>query len=226
MLRSTVYYFLLVLPAALLLLSGCGPAPETGHEGVIEMSEEDYQKWLSYSSDQGAQIALGDILLLYHEQDSDINGVFWVNPGVGRDPVTAEVTIPGSIHPNGLDVVVVVNKTPGQVKTELEALYGENEREVTLQVKNLRQCILVVGEFVTPGLDELSEPSTLKQVIEGADGFGRYADTTVISVFRKIDGAVERTQLNYEKNEEEAGSYEILPSDRITVLRKIDYSTN
>ena len=226
MLRSTVYYFLLVLPAALLLLSGCEPAPETGHEGVIEMSEEDYQKWLGHSSDQGAQIALGDILLLYHEQDSDVNGVFWVNPGVGRDPVTAEVTIPGSIHPNGVDVVVVVNKTLGQVKTELESVYRENEREVALQVKNLRQCILVVGEFVTPGLYELSEPSTLEEAIEGAGGFGKYADTTVISVFRKIDGAVERTQLNYKKDEEEVASHEILPGDKITVLRKIDYSTN
>ncbi len=226
MLRSTAYYLLLVLPAALLLLSGCGPAPETGREGVIEMSEEDYQKWLSHSSDQATQIALGDILLLYYEQDSDVNGVFWVNPGVGRDPVTAEVTIPGNIHPDGLDIVIVVNKTPEQVKTELETLYRENEREVTLQVKNLRQCILVVGEFVKPGLYELSEPKTLEEAIEGADGFGRYADTTVISVFRKIDGAVERTQLNYKKNEEEAGSYDILPGDRITVLRKIDYSTN
>jgi protein involved in polysaccharide export with SLBB domain len=226
MLRRTPYYSLLVLPAVVLLLFGCGPAPETGREGVIVMSEEDYQKWLGHSSDQGAQIALGDILLLYHEQDSDINGVFWVNPGVGRDPVTAEVTIPGSIHPNELDVVVVVNKTPAQVKAELETLYRENEQEATLQVRNLRQCILVVGEFAAPGLYELAEPSTLQQVIEDAGGFGRYADTAVISVFRKIDGAVERTQLSYVKNEEEAGSHEILPGDKVSVLRKIDYSTN
>ena len=218
MLKGTISYLSIFLPAVLILMSGCKPSTDTGQEPVPEMSEEEYQKWLGHPADQNAQLVLGDILLVYNEEGSELNGVLWVDPGI------SQATLPGSVRPEGLDDVIVVNKTPDQVKAELETLYSENEIQATLQVKNLRDCILVTGEIMEPGLYELTEAKKLEEVFEEAEGFTRYVDETGISVFRKINGAVERKRLNYKEHENK--SYEILPGDRITVLRRIEYSTN
>ena len=120
MFKGNAYYSFLLFPALLLMFSGCEAPVQTGPEGMLEMTEQDYQKWLGHTSDEESPIVLGDILLVYHEEGSDVNGIFWVNPGVGRDPVVADVTVPGSIRPRELEDVIVVTRTLDQVKTELE----------------------------------------------------------------------------------------------------------
>lgn len=221
-----------VLPTFLFLFAGCSDKTGTGEsaKGIPQaMPDIDYQKWLNHDAEQEAQIALGDILLVYHEENSDLNNVLWVNPGgIARDPVFSEATVPGSVSPRGLDSVVVVNMNADGAKSELERLYKEKNREVTLQLKNLRKCILLSGEFAKPGLYELSEAKPLEKVIEEAQGFSSLADQTLISVFHKEAGAVsiKRFNLKKKKDKEEAKTYQILPGDRITVLRKINYSTN
>jgi protein involved in polysaccharide export with SLBB domain len=211
----------------LLSMSGCADKNAGTPTGVPAPLDVDYQKWLNHEADQAVQIALGDILLVYHEDKSDLNNVLWVNPGgIARDPVFSGTTVPGSVAPRGLEPVVVANMNADQAKAELEKLYKEKNKEVTLQVKNLRKCILVVGELSKPGLYELSEGKTLEKVIEEAGGFSNLADQTLISVFRKEAGAVSIKRLNYKKDTDEAKAYQILPGDRITVLRKIIYSTN
>ena len=218
MFKGTITYLSIFLPVVLVLVSGCEPSVDTGPEPVPEMSEEEYRKWLGHAADQDAQLVLGDILLVYNEQGSELNGVLWVDPGI------AQATLPGSVRPEGLEDVIAVNKTSDQIKTELETLYSEKEIQATLQVKNLRDCILVTGEIMEPGLYELTEAKKLEQVFEEAGGFTRYVDESGISVFRKINGAVERKRFNYK--EDKTKSYEILPGDRITILRRIEYSTN
>jgi len=222
-------FVMLVFAMVLIAVTGC--TPETASEdtkGVPQTAPDiDYQKWLNHEADQAAQIVLGDILLVYHEEKSDLNNVLWVDPGgIARDPVFSEATVPGSVAPRGINPVVVVNMTADQAKAELEKLYKEKEREVTLQVKNLRKCILLSGEFANPGLYESSEGKLLEKVIEEAGGFSDKADETLISVFRKEAGAVSIKRLNYKKDKNEAKAYQILPGDRITILRKINYSTN
>lgn len=217
----------LAMASVLFAFTGCTDKTGTGGGTPQPAMDIDYQKWLSHEADQGAQIVLGDILLVYHEENSDLNDVLWVNPGgISRDPVFSGATVPGSIVPRGLESVVVVNMTADGVKTELEKLYKENEREVTLQVKNLRKCILLVGEFAKPGLYELTEAKQFEKVSEETGGFSNRADLTIISVFRKEAGAVSIKRLNYRKDKDETNAYEILPGDRITILRKINYSTN
>lgn len=221
-----------ILPVFLFLLVGCSNKTGAGEssKGVPQaVPDIDYQKWLNHDAEQEAQIALGDILLVYHEENSDLNNVLWVNPGgISRDPVFSGATVPGSVSPRGLGSVVVVNMNADGAKSELERLYKEKNREVTLQLKNLRNCILLSGEFAKPGLYELREGKPLEKVIEEAQGFSNQADQTLISVFHKEAGAVSIKRFNLKKKDdkEEAKTYQILPGDRITVLRKINYSTN
>ena len=221
MLRKTVRFPLLPVFAFLFLFCGCGVQPDSGREGILTLGEPEFQKWLGHSSDQETPISLADTLLIYHEEGSTINGVYWVDPGRPGD----EVTIPGSIRPNELEMVVVVNLTPDQVKTELENRYREADREVSLQVRNLRECILVTGEVEDPGLYELKEAKPLGQVLEEAGEFTRQADLNRVSVFIRKDGGGKRA-FNFRKNREEGESFEVMPGDRIAVFRLINYSTN
>jgi protein involved in polysaccharide export with SLBB domain len=219
--RKTVWFPLLLVFAFLFMFCGCGVRPNGGREGILTLDESEFQKWLGHSADQETPISLADTLLIYHEEGSSINGVYWVDPGAPGD----EVTIPGSIRPNELEMVVVVNLTPAQVKTELENRYREAELEVDLQIRNLRECILVTGEVENPGLYELREGKPLGQVLEEAGGFTNQADLNRVSVFIRKDGGGKRA-FNFRKNREEGESFEVMPGDRIAVFRLINYSTN
>ena len=225
----STFVALLAFAVALIGVNGCtSKTTDESAKGVPQAAPNiDYQKWLNHEADQAAQIVLGDILLAFHEDKSDLNDVLWVNPGgIARDPMFSTATVPGSIVPRGLKPFPVFDLNADQAKAELEKRYKEKNMEVTFQVKNLRKCILVAGDFIKPGLYELSEEKPLGKVIEEAGGFSDKADQTLLSVFRKEAGAVSIKRFNYKKNTDETKAYLILPGDRITVLRKIIYSTN
>ena len=211
----------------LAILGGCGTPPAPPEEGVPIMTEEEYQTWLNHNSDPNSQVVLGDILLVYDQQDSELNNVYWVIPGTLRDPLLGSMTTAGSIRPALIEEpVVVVNKTPEQVKQILEEAYKAKDIQASLTVKNLRDCVLLEGEFNDPGLYDLTEKTTFGDLLEKAKDFSDWADKTVIGIYRKTNGTVERFALNYKKDKSETLAFEILPGDRISVLRKVNYSTN
>ncbi len=213
MARSAILYKLMLPVVLLVFVGGCAEQTDnTGQHGFVVLeSGVDFQKWLAHAADQNAQVAVGDILLIYEKEESELNRVLWVDDT-------------GVIWLRELGPVRVANLTPAQVKAELENLYAEKEVEAVLQVRNLRQCILITGEIEKPGLYGLTGGKELEKVISDADGFTDEADPAGVSVFRKTAGAIERKRLNYKKDENK--KFEVLPGDRVTVLRRIDYSLN
>ena len=220
--KGILLFLAVSVPLAIILFSGCQPT--TGvPPGVPQVMEIDYQKWLNHTADDTSPIVVGDILLVYHEEESEINGPYWVFPGGLEFSAAA-----GSITPFGLgEDVVVATRLLEQAKEDLEAKYKALEQEVTLQIKNLRECILITGEVEKQGLYELSDVKSFGQVLEEAGGFTSQANKVGITVFRKSEGDTVTTKvLNYKKDKDGTLAYEVLPGDRITVLRTISYSTN
>lgn len=136
------------------------------------------------------KIGIGDVLEIFT----------WKEPDFSREEIT--VRMDGKISFPLLDDVQAANKTPKQLKLEIEAQLKKfiSEPNVTVTVRNAAsQRFYILGEVASTGEYPLSKNLTVLQAFALAGGFTEWASKKEIILYRKENGKEKVIQVNYKR---------------------------
>ena len=138
---------------------------------------------------------------IYVIGDGDIlEIVTWREPDFTREEVT--VRLDGKISFPLLDDVVAANRTPTQLKFDIQNRLSEfvENPQVTVTVRNpASKRFYILGEVVNTGEYPLSKNLTVLQAFALAGGFTEWASKKEIILFRRIDGKDQVIRINYKQ---------------------------
>ena len=142
---------------------------------------------------------------------------------------SARIAADGKISFPLIGEVAVAGKNAQQaarvIRDKLEARFLVNPQVTLAVIESAKRLFTVLGQIQRPGTYRFPdrEPLNLIQVIGIAGGYSRIADSSRITVKRRVDGRDSVFQLDAKKmaREQSIAPFDIRPGDMITVAERL-----